>query len=189
MDWLNIKMIGNKDRLRYVLSKPGKNVLFVVGVNPSTANEEKPDPTMRKVMGFAEVNGFDGFVMLNLYPQRCADPDELHQEVRKHYVKKNFDHIHDQVLAYIRKQNKVTILAGWGNLIEKRDYLKEIIGALYLMLNGEDFKDKVEWKMIRLSKDENPIHPLTFKEKYGPFKDFDMGLYSAKVVTDLVPKK
>lgn len=68
MDWLNIKMIGNTGRLRYVLSKPGKNVLFVIGVNPSTANEEKPDPTMRKVIGFAEVNGFDGFVMLNLYP-------------------------------------------------------------------------------------------------------------------------
>lgn len=189
MDWLNIKMIGNKDRLRYVLSKPGKNVLFVIGVNPSTANEEKPDPTMRKVMSFAEVNGFDGFVMLNLYPQRCADPDNLHQVVRKHYLKKNLDYIHDQVLAYIKKQGKVTILAGWGNLIEKRDYLKEIVGILYLMLSTDSFKDKVEWKMIRLSKNENPIHPLTFKEKYGPFKDFDMGLYSAKVVTDLVPKK
>lgn len=186
MDWLNIKMIGNQDRLRYVLSKPGDNTLFIIGVNPSTANEEKPDPTMRKVLGFAEVNGFDSFCMLNLYPQRCADPDDLHEKPRTHYVKKNVNYIHDQLMAYLHKHKKVTILAGWGNLIDKRPYLTECLGALYLILK-EEFGDKIDWKMIRLSKDGNPIHPLTFKEKYGPFKDFNIQEYVAVKMTDLLP--
>ena len=46
--------------------------MYVIGINPSTANEEKPDRTIGRVMGFAEENGFDGFAMINLYPQETG---------------------------------------------------------------------------------------------------------------------
>ena len=51
---------------RFVLEHPGKKMLLVVGLNPSIADETHPDPTMHKVMGFAEGGGYDGFAMLNL---------------------------------------------------------------------------------------------------------------------------
>ena len=50
---------------RFVLEQPGERMLLVVGLNPSTADETHPDPTVRKVVGFAEGGGYDGFAMLN----------------------------------------------------------------------------------------------------------------------------
>ncbi|MBO6254472.1 MAG: DUF1643 domain-containing protein [Bacteroidaceae bacterium] len=187
MDWIDIQEIGY-ERVRYALFKPGENTLFVIGVNPSTANSEKPDPTMRKVMGFAEANGFDSFCMLNLYPQRTADPDLLHEKYRNHYVQKNYNIIHDKLMAYIKKHGKVTILCAWGNSVVKRIYLLGTAANMYIALDKE-FKDKIEWKMIRFSKEGHPIHPLTFKEKYGPFKDFDPTPYFVEKGTELLPKK
>ena len=70
MKYENVRMTGDNDKVRYVLRKDGDRPLVVVGLNPSTANEAKADATMTRVMGIAERNGFDSFIMLNLYPQR-----------------------------------------------------------------------------------------------------------------------
>ena len=67
MKYENVKMVGDNDKARYVLRKDGERPLIVVGLNPSTANEAKADATMARVMGIAERNGFDSFIMLNLY--------------------------------------------------------------------------------------------------------------------------
>ena len=39
---------------RFVLGNINKKPLFVIGLNPSTADENKPDPSFRHLMGFAE---------------------------------------------------------------------------------------------------------------------------------------
>ena len=70
-------MIGDKDNVRCALVQKGeKKILYVIGSNPSTADDTKKDPTMTKVLKFAESNGFDGYVMLNLYPQKSTSPDK-----------------------------------------------------------------------------------------------------------------
>ena len=62
---------SNKDDTwRYTLGKPGKSLLMTIGLNPSTATREKADNTVAKVEKIAQREGFDGFVMLNLYPVR-----------------------------------------------------------------------------------------------------------------------
>jgi hypothetical protein len=71
MDCQIKQMIGDAEFYRYVLASRCVKPLVVIGVNPSTANEKYPDPTVRKVMGFAELNNYDGFVVLNLQPLRC----------------------------------------------------------------------------------------------------------------------
>ncbi len=48
-----------------------------VGLNPSTADAEKDDPTIRKCVGFARRLGFGGIVMLNLYTYRATKPADL----------------------------------------------------------------------------------------------------------------
>ena len=52
MDYQIKQMIGDEKTHRYVLASRCTNPLVVIGVNPSTANEKYPDPTVRKVMGF-----------------------------------------------------------------------------------------------------------------------------------------
>tara|TARA_R110000787_G_scaffold42161_3_gene103679 strand:+ start:2785 stop:3021 length:237 start_codon:yes stop_codon:yes gene_type:complete len=68
---------NSDDSARFILGKNGARKLFVVGLNPSTANKEKSDTTVAKVETVARNNGFDGFVMANLYPLRSTDPNEL----------------------------------------------------------------------------------------------------------------
>ena len=62
---------------RFVLEQPGERMLLVVGLNPSTADETHPDLTVRKVVGFAEGGGYDGFAMLNLSSERATDKRSL----------------------------------------------------------------------------------------------------------------
>lgn len=48
-----------------------------VGLNPSTADSDTDDPTIRRMIGFAEREGFGGIEVVNLLSQRTKDPKEL----------------------------------------------------------------------------------------------------------------
>ena len=52
-------------------------VVNFVGLNPSTANAAMDDPTMRRLLGFAQRWGFGKFVMTNLFAWRSPHPRDL----------------------------------------------------------------------------------------------------------------
>jgi hypothetical protein len=54
----------------------GSAMIFVM-LNPSTADADKDDPTIRKCIGFAERHGFGGIEILNLYAYRATKPADL----------------------------------------------------------------------------------------------------------------
>lgn len=169
MEWTNIRMIGDKENVRYVLCKEGSKPLVAIGVNPSTANEDNPDATMRKVMGFAEYNGFDSFIMINLYPQRTKDPNELHNLKHFNLIDRNKEEIYNAV----KRIESPTVLAAWGNLINKRSYLEDCLRGIEHVLPIE-----AQWKCIRLSKSGEPVHPLY--QKYCKLQDLDIIRYNVK---------
>lgn len=59
---------------RWDLSRP--SVLFVM-LNPSTADADVDDPTIRKCIGFAQRWGAGGIRVCNLYPWRATNPKDL----------------------------------------------------------------------------------------------------------------
>jgi hypothetical protein len=59
---------GNASDIRYVL---------FVGLNPSTADAETNDPTIRRCLGFARTWGYQAVVMVNLFAYRSTDPHVL----------------------------------------------------------------------------------------------------------------
>lgn len=53
------------------------DVLMVVGLNPSTANETEDDPTIRRCIGFAKGWGFGALWMVNAYAFRATQPRDM----------------------------------------------------------------------------------------------------------------
>jgi hypothetical protein len=51
--------------------------LMVIGLNPSTADETKDDPTIRKCIGFAKRWGFGALCMTNLFAWRDTKPTNM----------------------------------------------------------------------------------------------------------------
>lgn len=71
--------ISEDGRYRYRLTRRfgvGRDLVFVM-LNPSTADADKDDPTIRKCIGFADRMGYGGIVVVNLYALRAADPAAL----------------------------------------------------------------------------------------------------------------
>ena len=73
--------IFSKDRIyRYALyriwNKHLPKVLFI-GLNPSTADETKNDPTIRRCIGYAKKWNYGGFIMGNIFAYRSTNPKKL----------------------------------------------------------------------------------------------------------------
>lgn len=85
-------------------------VMVWVMLNPSTADADVDDPTIRKCVGFAKANGHGGIIVVNLFAWRATDPKEL-PTVRDPIGPENDDHIRWAVRAPIL----ATVVAGWGS--------------------------------------------------------------------------
>ena len=69
--------ISECGRYRYSLTRrfaDGLDLVFVM-LNPSTADADKDDPTIRRCCGFADRMGFGGIIVVNLFALRAAAPE------------------------------------------------------------------------------------------------------------------
>ncbi len=155
---------------RYVLGERGPNPLICMGVNPSTAEPGKLDNTLRNVKAWSKRLGFDGWMMLNLYPQRATKPNDLHAESQSYIFRANLRWI-DRYLgcSYIHQR---TIWAAWGTLIGKRRYLCESLKCI-----ATGYHSKHKWISVgKLSQAGHPHHPLYLSKK-AKAQEFDIKKY------------
>ena len=59
---------------RYILGTRGKNPLICIGINPSTAKPDDLDNTLKSVERTARFNGYDSFIMFNVYASAPQTP-------------------------------------------------------------------------------------------------------------------
>jgi len=67
-------------RFRYLLSRrwdTGRGTVLWIMLNPSTADAERDDPTIRRCIGFSRLWGFGAMEAVNLFALRATDPREL----------------------------------------------------------------------------------------------------------------
>lgn len=163
--------LNNPDNsVRFLLGKSGKKELVVFGVNPSTADQNTPDPTITKVERFAIKLGFDGFIMINVYPLRATFPADLPVINDEYLCRQNIEVIQ----SCFRHRPKLPIWAAWGNAIDVRSYLFQCLAEINEMLKPL----KPEWFCFGgPTRSGNPRHPsrLAYNQEFGCF-DIDFYL-------------
>lgn len=73
-------VLSSCDKYRYLLGRiwdPALPIIVWVMLNPSVADHAKPDPTIRKCVGFSTRWGGGGIVVANLFGWRSTDADML----------------------------------------------------------------------------------------------------------------
>ncbi|WP_368648386.1 DUF1643 domain-containing protein [Castellaniella ginsengisoli] len=161
---------ARNDLWRFSLGKDGRRKLFTIGLNPSTATKEKSDLTVAKVEGAAQRNGFDGFVMLNLYPVRSTHYNALPVNVDAEAFSENLNHIE----ALIATEPNPVVWAAWGESVLARDYFltaaKELIDRLR--------KYGTSWQHFgSLTNSGHPRHPSRLQYTWT-FSELDTSRYA-----------
>ena len=155
---------------RYVLGVRGDRPLICIGINPSTADPSRLDPTLQSVERIARGNGFDGFMMMNVYPQRATVPTDLDVACNPLLHRENLEAFR-HVLSLCG--GTPTVWAGWGTLIEKRPYLYDCLQDMVAV--GREYG--VRWVTAgKRSKAGHPHHPLYLRGD-SPLEDFDLEAY------------
>lgn len=114
-----------------------------IGLNPSTANEHEPDPTITRVIDFAKRWGYGGVYMLNLFGIVSSKPEVL---------RTCGDAVGDNdrwLDEYVNKCERVVF--AWGNFKEARERAKVIM---------ERYQNAY---CLKKNKNGTPIHPLYVK--------------------------
>ena len=133
---------------RYSLSriwdKKKKYVLFI-GLNPSTANEEADDPTIRRCINYSKDWGYGGFMMVNLFAYRTTLPSNLKK------VKYPVGSENDKYIVTLSKKADITV-AAWGNNGDFYSRDKEVLSLVPSLM------------CLKINKSGQPAHPLYLKK-------------------------
>lgn len=152
----NIYRNSNDNTNRYTLGKSGNNPIICIGINPSTATNLKLDNTLKAVQRLSVKHGFDGWVMINLYPQRATNPNNMHIEIDENIHEENMNCIYNLASKLAGKHSHLTVWAAWGGNIQTRKYLKQCLIDISERLNNF----KCQWITIEDKEYKNPHHPL-----------------------------
>ena len=149
---------------RYILGTRGKNPLICIGINPSTARPGALDNTLKSVERIALGNGFDSFIMFNVYAQRATDPDTMEKQCNQQLHRENLE-----AFRYVLSiSERPAVWAAWGTIIEKRDYLLHCLRDMLAVGQAQG----ASWYCAgATSKKGHPHHPLYLRkdERLRPF--------------------
>jgi len=117
--------------------------VMYIGLNPSTANEIKNDPTVKSCMRIAKSNGYGGIYMMNCYAFISTDPKLL-------ILNPAEDELNNVKLKEISEICE-TIVFAWGNFEVAKSRGLELLNI---------FPDAMA---LTVNKSGSPKHPLYCK--------------------------
>lgn len=154
---------------RYILGTRGERPLICVGLNPSTAAPDRLDPTLQSVERVAKRNGYDSFLMFNVYAQRATRPRDMEQTPNEALHRANmeaFEHI-------LSLSPEPAVWAAWGNIIEQRRYLRDCLADMIAI----GARHGARWFTAgKRSVKGHPHHPLYLRAD-SPLDPFDVAAY------------
>lgn len=133
---------------RYVLTREWddqKDKLVVIGLNPSTADAERNDPTITRCIRRAIALGCGGLVMLNLFAYRATDPMVMKS------VSDPIGAGNDAALREFSVRRPI-VLGAWGNdglFRERSEQVTQLLLGVGVSLHA-----------LAITKQGQPQHPL-----------------------------
>lgn len=122
-----------------------KPLAMVIGLNPSTADQTRNDPTIQNLMKMLNTLDFGGFYMMNLYAWISSNPKDLKKVDNPEGC--NISHLLDI------KQKCDKIIVAWGTFNEAKDIIHNT-----LSLFDETY-------CFGINQDGTPFHPLAMMYK------------------------
>jgi hypothetical protein len=168
----NIYIRSENNQYRYALGETDEDrpIVYCFGINPSTATPEKLDNTVTRVKNIARFNGFNGWCMLNIYPQRATDPNNLDAEVNE------IEHIKNKNIIQDLISEGSTVWCAWGNLILKRPYLRNCLMEIF----SNVLKQNIRYVTVGgVTSAGHPRHPLY--QKTSKFIEFNILNYFTNI--------
>ena len=152
--WLYVP--NHYSEYRYILGTRGRKPLICMGINPSTAAPDALDPTLQSAQRIALSNGYDSFLMFNVYAQRATRPDDMERSCNPVLHAEN-----RRAFRYLLSLSPAPALwAAWGNIIEKRGDLMDCMRDFAADASAAG----AEWFTAGpLLKSGHPHHPLYLK--------------------------
>lgn len=149
---------SNCKRYRYELFRlwdASKPIVMFIMFNPSVADEEIDDATIRRCIGFARDWGYGGIEVCNLYAYRSTKPEALLNTI---------DPIGVENTAHIKKiaEQADLIVCAWGNSTIGNKLMKNLKHD-YKPLSGLD-----KLHFIELAIDGTPKHQLYLPKHLKP---------------------
>lgn len=165
--WLYVPNVYSE--YRYILGTRGQKPLICIGINPSTAAPDALDPTLQSAQRVALSNGYDSFLMFNVYAQRATRPDDMEPELNRALHQEN-----QKAFSYLLSlSGQPAIWAAWGNIIEKRAYLFDCMRDFAVLGKQAD----AQWFTAGPPlKSGHPHHPL-YLRRDTPLLPFDIDAY------------
>jgi hypothetical protein len=160
----NISACG---QFRYFLSRHWERSLPSLGfimLNPSTADAEKDDATIRKCIGFAKINNFGSIFVVNLFARRTKSPKELidwgRLESCSDIVGPDNDTAIKSILCAVDK-----VVVAWGAHGSTYGRGAAMLNLLY--------EQNIVPHCLSINKDGSPAHPLmlSYSNKIERFSD------------------
>jgi len=141
--------------------KDQRFVNFVM-LNPSTADGEKDDPTIKKCMSYADAWGFKRLAVTNLFALRSTDPTNIEtgwSDVVKRKVDDPIGPQNDETIKSIAF-HATAIIGAWGNdgwLLDRPAAVKQLLRPY-----------ATKFYFLRMNGTGEPAHPLFLPSSLTP---------------------
>lgn len=139
--------ISECGQYRYRLSRrwgDGKALAFIM-LNPSTADANIDDASIRKCIGFAKINGFNAIDVVNLFAYRATKPSDL-KAAGYPVGDQNDSHISDCI------ETAGKVVMAWGMNAHGRTRVDEVVA----LIKAKNIKPYY----LKLTTSNVPSHPL-----------------------------
>ncbi|GIL13657.1 MAG: hypothetical protein BroJett038_23770 [Chloroflexota bacterium] len=132
------------------LLEPGRDgyAMFIC-LNPSTADETRDDPTIRRCIAFARAWGYSGLCMANLFAFRATDPAKMMAQANP------IGPENDEHLSRLAK-GALVVVAAWG------------ANGTHLGRDVEVRRALPALHYLSLTKEGHPGHPLYLPKSLTP---------------------